>query len=295
MSSPQWTRLIRFLAVEDNQIYYGQPLQTGDIGLLYHTSPTSVTAHVLSASPLSPSAKLTTTIRTVRKLLSPLSPSEIRTIRGLGAQFTPVGGVKKQPEVPVLFLKPTGAICGPEDEIVIPRLARGENNDYEVEVCVVMGKKAKDVSVEKALDYVLGYCTSNDVSSRGLCGKGVQWGVGKSFDSWCPLGPVLVSPKALGDVQKLEIRTTVNGQVKQLINTSEMVYSIAELISKMSQGTTLDAGSIILSGTPLPLKRELDKSPFLKHGDEVRVYVEGCGTLINRVVEEGGPLGLAKL
>jgi 2-keto-4-pentenoate hydratase/2-oxohepta-3-ene-1,7-dioic acid hydratase in catechol pathway len=146
------------------KVYYGEPEQSGDLGLLHHAH-TTITARVLSSSPLDRSASLTPRVLTVKKLLSPVDPRDVRTIRGLGAQFSALPKAeRKQPEVPVLFLKPATAICGPEDSIFIPESARGESNDYEVEVCVVMGKQAKDVSVAEAMDYVLGFCTSNDVS-----------------------------------------------------------------------------------------------------------------------------------
>lgn len=156
-------------------MYYGEPEQSGDLGLLHHAH-TTITARVLSSSPLDPSASLTPKVLTVKKLLSPVDPRDVRTIRGLGAQFSALPKAeRKQPEVPVLFLKPATAICGPEDSIFIPESARGESNDYEVELCVVMGKQAKDVSVAEAMDYVLGFCTSNDVS--GVVFRAVVVGV----------------------------------------------------------------------------------------------------------------------
>ncbi|KAK4704435.1 hypothetical protein P7C70_g1780, partial [Phenoliferia sp. Uapishka_3] len=292
MSQPK--RTIRFVAKEDSKTYYGEPVQSGDIGLLYHAK-SLLTAHVLTSSPIVPGCRVTSTLRTVERLLAPLDRNEIKTIRGMGAQYGKKGAKKPEIEVPVLFYKPTTAICGPEDPIIIPESARDANNDYEVELCAVLGKEALNVSVEDALSYVGWYCTSNDVSSRTNCAKGVQWGFGKSYDSWCPIGPCLVSPSQVPDPQNLTIKTTVNGITRQLNNTSEMVLSLAELISRMSKGTTMEVGSIILTGSCLPLNRWSDPDPWLKHGDDVRVEVEGLGTLINPVVEEGGPRVKAKL
>lgn len=166
-----------------NQIYYGELMQEGDIGLLYH-SHSLLTAHPYTTSPLSSAfALLPHQVLTVKRLLSPLAPSEIKTIRGLGAQYPTLPATAFVPApLPILFYKPTSTLGGPEDSIRIPELARGMNNDYEVEICVVLGKTIRNVSPEKALDAVLGYCSSNDVSSRGLCAKGGQWGLGKSFD-----------------------------------------------------------------------------------------------------------------
>ncbi|KAI5476661.1 fumarylacetoacetate hydrolase domain containing protein [Pseudohyphozyma bogoriensis] len=289
------TRTIRFIASEDGKTYYGAPVQTGDLGLLYH-SGTKLSARVLSGSPLSPSTKLTSRILSVKKLLSPLAPAEIQTIRGMGAQYAADKSAVPKPKFFNLFYKPLNTIAGPEDPIVIPQAAVGWDNDYEVELCVVLGKEGKDIPVEKALEHVFGYCVVNDVTSRGLAGitgraiQGNQWGQAKSADSWCPLGPVLVSAKEINDPQKLALKTTVNGALKQSSNTSEMLLSVAELISMMSAGTTLEKGSIILTGSPLPLKSVVnDTNRWLVHGDEVRCEVEGLGTLINKIVEERGP------
>ncbi|KAM0749802.1 fumarylacetoacetate hydrolase [Meredithblackwellia eburnea MCA 4105] len=279
------SRVIRFKAKEDGKVYYGEPIQDGDIGVIYHKK-SLLTARILSASPLSSECSVTTRIATVDKLLSPLTRQEIGTIRGLGAQYGAPGTSPAKPETAIVFYKPLSALAGPEDPIFIPNSAKGQNNDYEVELCVVISKDVRDVSVEDALKYVGWYCVTNDVSSRGLCAKGVQWGIGKSFDSWCPIGPVLVASN-LVNPQTLDLSTTVNGVVKQKSNTGAMILSVAEMISHMSQGVTIEAGSIILSGSPLPLDREKDANPWLKHGDLVQCEVQGLGTLINTVVEEG--------
>jgi 2-keto-4-pentenoate hydratase/2-oxohepta-3-ene-1,7-dioic acid hydratase in catechol pathway len=150
--------------------------------------------------------------------------------------------------VPVLFFKPQSALAGPGDEIFIPRIAAGEKVDYEVELCVVIGKDCKNVSEEEALNYVAGYTVANDLTSRGLSVKGIQWGMGKAFDcaalllfasssssltlfslltAWCPIGPVLVSPASLSkDIHDLEITTTVNGQTVQAGSTKDLVYKL---------------------------------------------------------------------
>ncbi|GAA5884944.1 hypothetical protein JCM6882_007163 [Rhodosporidiobolus microsporus] len=303
MAQPRWSRAIRFVAAEDGQEYYGDVQEQGDIGLLYHNR-SRLTARVLSGSPLSPQTTLTSRVLTVKTLLSPLSPAEVTAIRGLGLQFAPDPSKPTQkPAVPVLFFKPATALAGPADEIFIPKLAQDEKNDYEVELCVVIGQDCKDVKEEEAMKFVAGYTVVNDVSSRGLCGKGLQWGVGKSFDSWCPIGPALISPSALGkDAGALSITTHVNGKFVQRASTRDFVIKLPELISRLSHGSTLKAGSLILTGTPIAVGRAapgdlVEASPFMKHGDEVRCFVEGCGTLINTVHEEGAsaPLLKAKL
>ncbi|ORY90928.1 fumarylacetoacetate hydrolase [Leucosporidium creatinivorum] len=287
-----WSRLIRFIAKEDGKTYFGQPLQKGDIGLLYHAKK-PLTAHILTCSPLLPTSKLTETLKTVQTLLSPLGREDVDEIRGMAAQYPPAGKAKVIPEVPGLFYKPRTTLTGPETPIFLPEATRGEGSDYEVEICAVIGKPGKDIPVEKAYEHVLAYCTVNDITSRGLAAKGGQVGFGKSYDTWTPLGPALISPAALGDPMNLKIETTVNGELRQKANTGDMNLSIAELIHRLSRGVTLETGSLILTGSPLPLERPA--APFLVHGDEVRVFVEGCGTLINSIVEEGRPSIKAKL
>ncbi|GAA5857346.1 hypothetical protein JCM8547_002232 [Rhodosporidiobolus lusitaniae] len=291
--SSVWPRCIRFVAQEDDKTYYGVPQEEGDLGLLYWNGQ-RITARVLSASPLSPHTTLSSRTLTVKQLLSPLAPSEVTAIRGLGLQY-PVDSSKPvtKPDVPVLFLKPQSSLVGPGDEIFIPRLARGEKNDYEVELCVVIGRDCRNVKAEEAMDYVLGYTVADDVTSRGLGAKGLQWGMGKAFDTWQPIGPCLVSPSSLKkDPHDLSISTHLNGQLVQEGSTRNLVIQLPELISRLSHGANLQAGSIILTGSPLAIGRSApgdltDSSPFLSHCDEVRCFVEGIGTLVNTVREEG--------
>ncbi|GAA5831095.1 hypothetical protein JCM11251_005140 [Rhodosporidiobolus azoricus] len=291
--STSWSRAIRFVAAEDGQEYYGDVVEKGDVGLL-HSDRQRLTARVLSGSPLSPHTTLTSRVLTVKTLLSPLSPTEVTAIRGLGLQFgVDPSKPPQKPAVPVLFFKPSTTLAGPGDEIFIPKLAQGEKNDYEVELCVVIGRDCKDVTEVEAMQYVAGYTVVNDVSSRGLCAKGLQWGVGKSFDSWCPIGPALISPSALDKgPDSLKITTHVNGKLTQQASTRNLVIKLPDLISRLSHGSTLQAGSLILTGTPIAVGRGapgdlVDESPFMNHGDEVRCFVEGCGTLVNYVFEEG--------
>ena len=161
---PSWRPLQRGADASPSQIYYGQPIQSGDIGLLYHAK-SSLTAHTLSASPISPTCVVTSTVRTVARLLSPLSGDEIKTIRGMGYQFGAPGTKPAKPEAVGFFYKPTTSLSGPEDPIFIPESARNRKNVYEGELCVVMGKTALNVPVERAMEFVLGYCSSNDVST----------------------------------------------------------------------------------------------------------------------------------
>ncbi|GAA5916890.1 hypothetical protein JCM5296_000740 [Sporobolomyces johnsonii] len=294
--SHTWTRAVRFIAREDGKTYYGDVQQPGDIGLLAH-SGALLTARVLSGSPLLPSTVPTSRTLTIAKLLSPLAPSEITAIRGLGLQYPFPGSDAKPvaPAVPCLFFKPATSIAGPGDEILIPECARGEKNDYEVELCAVLGADCPpNVAEDDAIKYVAGYCVVNDVSSRGLCAKagGGQWGMGKAYDTWCPIGPALIHPSALGkDPHSLRISTHINGKLAQEGTTRDLIVKLPKLIADLSRGATLAAGSLILTGSPIAVARKAPgdvaaASPFMTDGDEVRCWVEGCGTLINTVRDE---------
>ena len=169
----------------ESQTYYGEPENQGDIGLLFHDSlkkgRQSLKAFVLSHSPLDPRCAPTKRKLTVKTLLSPLSREEVPSIRGLGIQYPPT----KKTEVPALFLKPVDGLVGPEATVILPLCTEGEKADYEVEICIVIGKTCRDVPVDRAMNVVAGFCVVNDVSCRGLAAKGVQFGMGKCFDSEC--------------------------------------------------------------------------------------------------------------
>ena len=158
--------------------------------------------------------------------------------------------------------------------------------DYEGELAVVIGKPARDVSEKEALNYVLGYTVSNDISARRwqIQGGGGQWCRGKGFDTFCPLGPSLLTPDELGDPQKLHIQTRLNGEVMQDSNTSHMIHSVASLIAFLSQDTTLLPGTVILTGTPSGVGSARDPRIFLKDGDIIEVEIEKIGVLRNPVV-----------
>lgn len=192
------------------------------------------------------------------------------------------------PEHPVIFMKPTSAVIGHGQPIVIPKAcAHGPEVDYECELAVVIGPEpVRDVAEEDALDAVLGYTLANDVSARKWQkhGGGGQWIRGKSFDTFCPLGPVLVTRDEIPDPQNLTIRTKLNGQVMQEDNTSHMVHSVAKIISFISRDTTLLPGTVILTGTPSGVGAARKPPVFLKAGDSVTVEIDGLGELTNPVI-----------
>lgn len=191
----------------------------------------------------------------IRLLLSPLSPAQTGTVRCLGLNYAlhaEESGLPL-PRYPVLFYKPSTAVAGPADPVPVPAMAQEHPGlDYECELVIVVGRRARDVSEADALNYVLGYAVGNDVSHRDWQIKlgGGQWSLGKSFDGWAPYGPAIVSPKALGaDPQNLRIWTNLNGQKVQESNTSDMIFGIRKAISFLSQGVTLMPGDLIWTGT----------------------------------------------
>jgi 2-keto-4-pentenoate hydratase/2-oxohepta-3-ene-1,7-dioic acid hydratase in catechol pathway len=187
------------------------------------------------------------------------------------------------PEKPIVFAKYNNTVVGPGDEIVIPEGVTQEA-DYEAELVVVIGKTARNVPVDSALDHVFGYMGGNDVSARDLQrSEGGQWTRAKSLDTFGPMGPYLVTADEVGDPQSLPVRCILNGEVMQDGNTSKMAFSVAELVSFLSHGTTLEPGDVIFTGTPPGVGMARDPKVFLKPGDEVTVEIGGLGGLTNPV------------
>ena len=156
------------------------------------------------------------------------------------------------PTYPIVFFKPVTSIGGPTDPIPVPLMAQEcEGLDYECELVIVIGKEARDVTEDKALDYVLGYAVGNDVSHREWQIKrgGGQWGLGKGFDGWAPFGPGIVRGEALGDPNGLEIETRLNGEVVQRSSTRDMIFGVKKTVAWLSRGTTLLPGDLIFTGT----------------------------------------------
>ncbi|KXH29587.1 hypothetical protein CSIM01_06320 [Colletotrichum simmondsii] len=188
------------------------------------------------------------------------------------------------PKKPVIFATPPDRLAGPLDDIKIHADAQ-ELLDYEGELSVVIGKDGFDIGEDKALDYVLGYTVSNDVSARNLHAldvSGYQMGYAKSFDGFGPIGPSLVSPKLITDPQNLKLTTTVNGTVRQSSDTSQMIWSCRQLISFASRGRTLRRGTVIMTGTPEGVGWHTNGC--LNDGDVVQVEIENLGHIKNKMV-----------
>jgi 2-keto-4-pentenoate hydratase/2-oxohepta-3-ene-1,7-dioic acid hydratase in catechol pathway len=180
------------------------------------------------------------------------------------------------PDEPVLFFKATSAICGPDDQLEIPR--GSEKTDWEVELGVVIGKEAKYVPEEEAMDYVAGYCVVHDVSERAFQLEGTgQWVKGKSADTFGPIGPWLVTRDEIADPQVLAMWLDVNGEAMQRGSTSTMVFGIAHLVSYLSRFMSLRPGDIISTGTPPGVGLSRTPQKFLRQGDVVTLGVEGLG------------------
>ncbi len=208
------------------------------------------------------------------KLLAPVIPSKVVAIgKNYADHAAEMGGTP--PSAPMIFLKPSTAVIGTEEAIAYP--ASSQRVDYEGELGVVIGRLCRDVPAESALDAVLGYTCANDVTARDQQAADVQWTRSKGHDSFCPLGPWVETSLDPGD---LAITTTLNGEKRQDARTSQMVHSVASLISYISAAMTLLPGDVILTGTPAGV------GP-MRPGDVVEVTIEGIGTLSNPVIARG--------
>jgi 2-keto-4-pentenoate hydratase/2-oxohepta-3-ene-1,7-dioic acid hydratase in catechol pathway len=186
------------------------------------------------------------------------------------------------PEAPLLFAKWQNALIGPGEPIVVPPLVT--KCDYEAELGVVIGTRAKDVSAENALEAVAGYICVNDVSARNLQFADGQWTRGKSPDTFCPVGPALVPRDEIADPQNLAIRAVLNGETMQASTTANMVFGVADLIAYITQTITLEPGDLIATGTPAGVGAFREPAVFMQPGDEITIEIEGLGSLTNPVV-----------
>jgi len=263
-------RIVRFIDEAGHQ-RYGQNYGNGEAELL--------------EGDLIAGFKETDTIGRVKKLLAPVLPPVIFGIGLNYHQHAKETGMEA-PKYPVVFMKNPASITNPHDPILLhPSCMAPPEVDYEAELAVVIGQAAKDVSTAEALGCVFGYTAANDVSARrwqGRRGSG-QWVRGKSFDTFCPLGPELVTTDELQDPRNLRLICELNGQVMQDADTGDMIFPVAELISFLSTGTTLLPGTVILTGTPSGVGFTRKPPVYLMPGDTVNVTLEGIGTLSNSV------------
>jgi acylpyruvate hydrolase len=188
---------------------------------------------------------------------------------------------KEAPESPLIFSKCVSALIGPEDSIILPRISG--KADYEAELAVVIGREAKNVSADEALDYVAGYTIMNDVTARDLQRSESQWARAKGLDTFAPCGPWLVTTDEIPDPHALDIQLRVNGELRQDSNTGDMIFKIPELIEFISQDLTLKPGDIISTGTPAGVGVHRRPPVFLKEGDRIEIFIERIGTLRSEV------------
>ncbi|KAL0070152.1 hypothetical protein AAF712_002642 [Marasmius tenuissimus] len=330
----QWTRLIRFVAAETSRVHIGEPVDRNlDVGLASHNGQT-IKAYEIIGSALDPAAQVTENVLTVRTLLSPVSNEEVKYVRCLGLNYSDhaaEAGLAK-PAFPILFIKPPSSLLGPDATITIPAVAQPPKEhlpDYEVEFTIVIGKPAKDVREEDALDYILGYTGANDVCDPPRCNLrslnsildprfrsgSTRWpllsGVSqkalvstglipsplvrrvltpmdlRTADNTNPLGPCLVSASSIPDPQQVPLKCVLNGTTVQDGTTADMIFSVRRTIAFLSQGTTLEPGSLILTGTPKGVGFVKKPPLYLKDGDKVSTWVGGgIGSLYNDVKEE---------
>ena len=225
------------------------------------------------------------------RLLAPLEPRQDLIALGLNykTHLAETTGATKQaapPKQPILFGKAASSVIGPEADIVIDRNVTTQV-DWEVELAVVIGQRGRDISADRAVDHIFGYTVANDVSARDLQFlDGGQWYRGKSLDTFCPLGPWIVTADELGEARGLRLSLRVNGVTKQDASTDDLIFAIPEVVASASAGRTLYPGDVILTGTPGGVGVTRTPPEFLKAGDVVEAEIERIGVLRNRVVEQ---------
>src|SRR4051794_6824719 len=264
-------RIVRFLSA--GKVHLGQQLDA--------SSALEIEGDLLGAR------RVTDRKVKIEKLLSPLIPTDILCI-GLNYREHAKESNSQVPENPMLFIKSSNALNDPFGAIPIP--PNSSQVDYEGELAIVIGKTAKRVPKERALEYVLGYTCANDVSARDWQREkklnGGQFARGKSFDGFCPLGPSLATADEVPNPNALRLRTIVNGQVMQDHTTGDMIFDVPTLISSLSDTMTLRPGAVILTGTPQGVGFARTPPVWLKPGDTVVVEIEKVGRLENPVVAE---------
>ncbi len=264
-------RIIRFLSA--GEVHFGQPID-------------ATSARLIEGDLFAPHRLTDTQVR-IDKLLAPLIPTDILCI-GLNYRQHAEEGGSSIPVNPMLFIKASNTLANPFDPIPLPR--RSSQIDYEAELAVVIGKTAKDVSRESALDYVLGYTCANDVSARDWQREkslgGGQFARGKSFDGFCPLGPAIVTKEEIPNPNNLGIRCYLNGKTMQDHTTADMIFDVPALIESLSSTMTLRPGAVILTGTPHGVGFARTPPVWMKDGDTVVVELDVIGRLENPVRKE---------
>jgi 2-keto-4-pentenoate hydratase/2-oxohepta-3-ene-1,7-dioic acid hydratase in catechol pathway len=267
-------KLIRFIA-EDSRLLYGS----------FEPDQPDRAAIVLE----NPFKKIEVTNETVKikQLLAPILPCNILAL-GLNYRRHADETNMPQPKIPIIFSKATTSVIGHQESIVLPRVG-DKMVDYEGELAVIIGKKGKNIEPEESMEHVFGYTCANDISARDwqMEKQQGQWFRGKSFDTFCPLGPFIVTKDEIPDSNHLVLKTTLNNKTVQNSNTADMIFNIPSMISFLSRSMTLLPGTVILTGTPEGVGFSQRPPVFLNPGDIVRVEIEKIGVLENPVIIEG--------
>ncbi|KAH8883506.1 hypothetical protein GQ53DRAFT_882727 [Thozetella sp. PMI_491] len=292
MASASFKRLVRFIPKSNaSSILIGQPSDPDvDVGIALRAGREVAVDVFSGASVLSPGVATGTT-ETIDRILSPLAQHEVGTIRCIGLNYKQHAAEVKMdiPSIPTVFMKPNTSLGNPwPSPTILPKLTQTTDcGDYEAELAVVIGKAAKNVSEADAMGYVLGYSACNDVSSRDAQFAQSQWCFSKGFDGACPIGPTLVSTSLISNPATLKIRGLKNGNVLQDCGIDDLIFGVPKLVSFLSQGTTLPAGTIIITGTPAGVGVGRSPKETLKHGDEFAVEIlPHIGTLVNIFEDE---------
>ncbi|QKX60710.1 uncharacterized protein TRUGW13939_07856 [Talaromyces rugulosus] len=285
-----FSRIVRFVPKSDaSKVFVGEPVDPKvDVGLALYEGKDVQVNRFSGSSILAPGEK-TGNVESIKTVLSPLAQSEADL--KINKQYTSHAAEMGLaiPELPTVFLKPATSLADPwPAPSILPKITQKDNTgDYESELAIIIGKTAKDVSEADALNYVLGYTAANDVSSRTSQTNQSQWCFSKGFDSACPLGPVVASSSLVPDAAKLRITGARNGTVVQDCPLTDMIFSVSQLVSFLSQGTTLLPGTVILTGTPPGVGAAKKPPQFLKAGEEFRVTLDPhVGTLVTRFENE---------
>lgn len=286
-------RLVRFVPKGDeSQILIGEPVDANvDVGVATRKGE-DVSVRVYNGSSVLAAGEPTDRVEVIGRVLSPLARKEVGTIRCIGLNYKKHAEEAGMtiPEIPTLFLKPDTCLADPwPAPTIIPKhTIETDSADYESELAVVLSREAKNVSEADALDYVLGYTACNDISSRAAQFAQTQWCYSKGFDGACPLGPVLVSKEAIPDAGALKMRGLKNGRVLQESPLTDLIFSVAQVVSFCSQGTTLQAGTVIITGTPAGVGfAKKPNKEVLHDGDEFVVEIlPHIGSLYNVMKNE---------
>ncbi|KXH41356.1 5-carboxymethyl-2-hydroxymuconate isomerase [Colletotrichum nymphaeae SA-01] len=287
-----WNRLIRF--VDDNDVeHFGEPEVHDETEITSLLDKSDLWATIYDGA--GPVASLAKGQRVHVKALRPLlTPKDVPIIRCIGLNYVKhiKEGGRTPPPFPSLFIKPATSVAAWNEDVPIPKVAQDGTVDYEGELAFVIGKSGKNIPKEKALEYVAGYLTANDVSARAWqrdpakAGGVPQWCFSKGFDKFAPFSPILVSPAVVGNASDLLLQTFVNGEERQHESTGDLLFGVEEIVSFLSQGTTLEAGTVVLTGTPSGVAMGMKPPKYLNDGDVVEVRISKLGSVKNKMVFE---------